>query len=232
MRAHMGAALVFCCGGCSCVLLPWSLQCWWISGKNWVWTSKMPFLPTWYLNQLRITEQHLSIEECGLNQWAWGLFKLCPRWDTHASRHLHGWQRRAGGAPHRKAHFSGERRGLLNLSILGSFSCNQESKKTLPHGLSEQEQGDHHSGLPGTVLVCKYQCRHKRDSGGTVLKTFDNFNFCTLQMVIDRGTKVKFKNNKRNAGLDTVGQTNVKSYQNNNPELSVQRSNSTHPLAL
>lgn len=105
-------------------------------------------------------------------------------------------------------------------------------KKTLPHGLSEQEQGDHHSGLPGTVLVCKYQCRHKRDSGGTVLKTFDNFNFCTLQMVIDRGTKVKFKNNKRNAGLDTVGQTNVKSYQNNNPELSVQRSNSTHPLAL
>lgn len=108
----------------------------------------------------------------------------------------------------------------------------RSQKKTLPHRLSEQEQGDHHSGLPGTVLVCKYQCRQKGDSGGTVLKTFDNFNFCTLQMVIDRGTKVKFKRNKRNAGLDTVGQTNVKSYQNNNPELSFQRSNSTHPLAL
>lgn len=86
----------------------------------------------WELQNNTFTEQHLSIEECGLNQWAWGLFKLCPGWDTHASRHLHGWQRRTGGASHWKTHFSGERRGLLNLSILGSFSCNQESKKTPP----------------------------------------------------------------------------------------------------
>ena len=35
---------------------------WWISGKNWVWTSKMSFLPSWYLNQLRIKEQHVFVQ--------------------------------------------------------------------------------------------------------------------------------------------------------------------------